>query len=84
MSARPCPRCGGPVFGVYCGRCESVTESLTQSLNAAERHPVREAYDDADLTQRCSSCRAAAGDWCRRDDGRVKFVPCLARRKRSA
>lgn len=80
MSGRPCPNCGEPVAGFYCARCES----LTQALSAAERHPVPAAYAAADLTQRCSSCRADAGDWCRRDDGRVKFVPCLARRKRSA
>ncbi|WP_157900961.1 zinc finger domain-containing protein [Mycobacterium terramassiliense] len=40
--------------------------------------PVRTAYETA-LDVACSNCRAEPGQWCTRDDGMPKRIPCVAR-----
>lgn len=49
------------------------------SAEGFDRHPVYDAYGKSTLRP-CPTCRAPARAWCsRRDDGRVKYAPCLAR-----
>ncbi len=42
-------------------------------------HPVRGAYDYADTTKPCPNCKAAPYVWCTTHDGRVRWIPCVAR-----
>jgi hypothetical protein len=42
--------------------------------------PIWEAYADTGaLEVSCPHCGAAPTQWCTRDDGRVRRVPCVAR-----
>ena len=41
-------------------------------------------YAEADMDRQCPNCRADAHEWCQREDGTQKRVPCLARSRRSA
>jgi len=42
--------------------------------------PIWQAYADTGaLEMSCPHCRAEPGQWCSRDDGRVRRVPCVAR-----
>ncbi len=45
------------------------------------RHrPIWQAYADTGaLDIRCPHCGAESKQWCTRDDGRVRRVPCVAR-----
>lgn len=36
-------------------------------------------YADANMHQQCPNCRAEANDYCRRPDGHIRAIPCLAR-----
>lgn len=38
------------------------------------------AYDDCNaLAIQCPNCCAPKGNWCTKDDGRVRRVPCVSR-----
>lgn len=39
---------------------------------------IRAAYDYVDSTKPCPTCKAAPGVWCT-VDGRVRWIPCVAR-----
>jgi hypothetical protein len=39
-------------------------------------HP---AYQHAHMNEACPHCAAPAGEDCRRDDGEMRFFPCVAR-----
>jgi hypothetical protein len=45
---------------------------------------AQQLYADADMDRQCPNCRAEAHEWCQRDDGSQKRVPCLARSRRPA
>ena len=42
-------------------------------------HPVRGAYQYADLDQPCPNCAADPWEWCRAGHGHPRRVPCVAR-----
>lgn len=42
--------------------------------------PIWQAYNDCNaLAIDCPNCDAEQGNWCTRDNGRVRRVPCVAR-----
>ncbi|WP_156660643.1 hypothetical protein [Mycobacterium sp. 852002-10029_SCH5224772] len=45
---------------------------------------AQQLYVNADMDHQCPNCRADAHEWCRRDDGSQKRIPCLARSRRPA
>lgn len=45
---------------------------------------AQQLYAEADMDRQCPNCRADAHEWCRRDDGSQKRIPCLARSRRPA
>ena len=45
---------------------------------------AQQLYADADMDHQCPNCRADAHEWCRRDDGSQKRIPCLVRSRRPA
>jgi hypothetical protein len=42
-------------------------------------HAVRGAYAHADSTMPCPNCKAEPYVWCNTSDGRVRWIPCVAR-----
>ncbi|MEE2853510.1 MAG: hypothetical protein VX424_12775 [Actinomycetota bacterium] len=45
---------------------------------------AQQLYAYADMDRRCPNCRADAHEWCQREDGSQKRIPCLARSRRPA
>ena len=45
---------------------------------------AQQLYAEADMDRQCPNCHADAHEWCRRDDGSQKRIPCLARSRRPA
>lgn len=43
------------------------------------RRIFEEVYADAAMGRRCPNCHVAPNAWCRRPDGKVRSVPCIAR-----
>jgi hypothetical protein len=39
-------------------------------------------YADADMDRECPNCHAEAHEWCQREDGSLKRMPCLVRSRR--
>jgi hypothetical protein len=49
-------------------------------MKRTKGHPVPPAYTDTgSLHVDCTNCGAEPGQWCARDDGRIRRMPCIAR-----
>lgn len=45
---------------------------------------AQQLYAGANMDRQCPNCRADAHEWCQREDGSQKRVPCLARSRKPA
>lgn len=53
---------------------------MTRSRQPVNGRPIWEAYTDTGaLDVVCPHCGAEPKQWCTRDDGHVRRVPCIAR-----
>lgn len=43
---------------------------------------AQQLYAEADMDRECPNCHADAHEWCQRDDGSRKRIPCLVRSRR--